>query len=100
MKIFTLLLILLLSASTLFAQYQNVVIDDNGTPEEPSIMINPKNPDQLVAGSNIDNYYYSEDGGFTWTGGHLVSPGNGVWGDPCIIVDTADVFFRHYYVRR
>ena len=93
MKNKLLLLGFLLSVSSLFAQYQNIVIDNTGSPEEPSIMINPKNTNQLVAGSNIDNYYYSEDGGFTWTKGTLVSPGNGVWGDPCIIVDTAGSFY-------
>ncbi len=93
MKNFVLLLSFLFFFSALFAQYQNIVIDNSGSPEEPSIMINPKNPDQLIAGSNIDNYYYSEDGGLTWTAGHLVSPGNGVWGDPCIIVDTAGSFY-------
>lgn len=93
MKNRLLLLSFFLTASSLFAQYQNIVIDNTGSPEEPSIMINPKNTNQLVAGSNIDNYYYSEDGGFTWTKGTLVSPGNGVWGDPCIIVDTAESFY-------
>ena len=93
MKILTLLLTLLLPVSSLFAQYQNIVIDALGSPEEPSIMMNPKNPQQLVAGSNINNYYYSEDGGFSWVKGNLVSPVNGVWGDPCIIVDTAGSFY-------
>ena len=85
--------VIIFSVSALFAQYENIVIDAIGTPEEPSIMMNPNNPNQLVAGSNIDNYYYSEDAGYTWTKGNLVSPGNGVWGDPCIIVDTAGTFY-------
>lgn len=93
MKILTPLFGFLLFASTLFAQYQNIVIDASGSPEEPSIMINPKNPNQLVAGSNISNYYYSEDGGLSWSAGNLVSPNYGVWGDPCIIVDTAESFY-------
>ena len=93
MKTIYLLIISIFMITTVFGQYQNIVIDDEGSPEEPSIMMNPNNPDQLVAGSNIDNYYYSEDGGYTWTKGNLVSPGNGVWGDPCIIVDTAGTFY-------
>ena len=88
-----LLIIFLFSVSTLFAQYENIIIDNEGTPEEPSIMINPHNTDHLVAGSNINNYYFSEDGGMNWTKGYLSSPEYGVWGDPCIIVDTADSFY-------
>jgi len=93
MKKACLVFVVLLSFSNLFAQYENIIIDNEGTPEEPSIMINPNNPDQLVAGSNINNYYYSEDGGYNWTKGQLTSPEYGVWGDPCIIVDTAGSFY-------
>jgi len=74
------------------AQYQNILISDQGNPEEPSIMINPKNTNEIMAGANNDNYYYSEDGGQTWTDGVLSST-YGVWGDPCIIVDTSGAFY-------
>ncbi len=93
MKKFYPLIIVLLLTFPLMAQYQNITIDDTGSPEEPSIMVNPHNTNQLVAGSNISNYYYSEDGGFTWTKGILNCPEYGVWGDPCIIVDTAGSFY-------
>ena len=52
------------------AQHTNILIDDEGSwmqPEEPSIIINPKNTDHMVGGSNINNYYYSTDGGYTWS---------------------------------
>ncbi len=55
-------------------------------------MISPKNPDIMVAGANIDIVYYSDDGGLTWQEDHLDSP-YGVWGDPCIIADTAGDFY-------
>ena len=93
MKKIFLLFAILFSISTLFAQYENIIIDNEGIPKEPSIMINPNNPDQLVAGSNVNNYYYSEDGGYNWTKGQLTSPEYGVGGDPCIIVDTAGSFY-------
>ena len=80
----------------LFGQYENVLISTSQSPNEPSIIMNPKNPDQLVAGSNLRSYYYSVDGGYNWTRGDLISPEYGVWGDPCIIVDTAgDFYFFH-----
>jgi len=81
---------------TAFSQYQNVLIGTNSSPNEPSIAINPKNTNELVAGSNLQSYYYSIDGGLNWTRGDLVSQQYGVWGDPCIIVDTAgDFYFLH-----
>jgi hypothetical protein len=61
-------MILLLNIS-LSAQYSNVQI--GGTlnaysPNEPSVAINPLNPDEIVVGANIDNSYFSVDGGITW----------------------------------
>lgn len=93
MKRLTLSLLLLLFLGATFAQYQNVMISDEQYPEEPSIMMNPKNPSQLVAGANLKSYYISEDGGHNWTRGDLVSQEYGVWGDPVIIVDTAGDFY-------
>jgi hypothetical protein len=83
------------TAASLFAQHTNIMIGNNGEPEEPSIMINPKNPSQMVAGANIDLFYFSNDSGYTWTEGTLNST-FGVWGDPVIIVDTTgDFYFFH-----
>jgi hypothetical protein len=80
-----------------FSQYQNVMISESGASvSEPSICINPQNTNQLVAGSNLNKYYISEDGGYSWTQNTLTSPQYGVWGDPCIVVDTAgDFYFLH-----
>ncbi|MEI6901280.1 MAG: sialidase family protein, partial [Bacteroidota bacterium] len=85
-------LLFLLNSVFVSAQYQNILIGNNFAPNEPSIMINPKNPNQVVAGANIDNYYYSNDGGWTWLQGTL-SSSYGVWGDPVIGVDTAGSFY-------
>lgn len=76
------------------SQYQNIQISITGTSvSEPSICINPRNTDQIIAGSNLNKYYISEDGGYNWTMNSLSSPQYGVWGDPCIIVDTAGSFY-------
>jgi hypothetical protein len=75
-----------------FAQFNNILIHDVGNPKETSIAINPKNTSQVVAGANLDNYYYSNDGGLSWTLGKLASP-YGVWGDPCLVADTSGNFY-------
>ncbi len=62
--------IFFLSTSVL-SQYPNILIDNTGSPEEVTIAINPLNPDILAAGSNIDNFYRSTNGGLTWTESHL-----------------------------
>lgn len=74
------------------AQFPNIVIGTSNSPNEPSIMINPKNPQQMVVGANINTYYYSGDAGTTWSEGQLSST-YGVWGDPVIITDTLGHFY-------
>lgn len=91
-KIFILLLMLGLT-SALFSQYTNVTISTTNSPNEPSICINPKNLNQVVAGANTSSAYYSTNSGLSWTRFGLTNSSWGVWGDPCIIVDTIGAFY-------
>ena len=75
-----------------FAQYPNVLIANTNSPNEPSICINPKNTNQIVAGSNLNLYYYSTNAGLNWTKATLTSTYS-VWGDPSLTVDTAGNFY-------
>lgn len=95
--LFTACLSLLVPGSPALAQYPNVQVSDPGStdPEEVTISINPTNPLNLAAGANIDYYYYSIDGGWTWTEGQLTSS-LGVWGDPSVVFDPdGDLYFGH-----
>lgn len=92
-------LLVLLLVSSFGSQAQNVLIGEDNVLRgmgycEPSISINPKNPDNIVAGAVLDAVFYSEDGGKTWIGDTLVSS-FGVWGDPVLVSDTAG---HHYYL--
>lgn len=90
------ILLLLFYTTYSFGQHQNVRIDNPdvvSSPNEPSIMINPYNTNQIMAGSNLNYYYTSNDGGYTWESYELYSAENGVWGDPCIVTDTAGSFY-------
>ena len=72
-----------------------VSLPGNLRPEEVSICINPVNPDNLAAGSNLNFYYYSTDGGWTWTEGRMTST-LGVWGDPSLVFDArGNLYFGH-----
>lgn len=91
------LIVLLLAGFSI--QAQSVLIADGSLLRsrgycEPSISINPKNPDNIVAGAVLNGVFYSEDGGQSWHADTLVSS-FGVWGDPVLISDTAG---HHYYL--
>ena len=84
---------LLLTSNVAQAQHTNILISDQYNTNEPSIVINHKNPDHIVAGANLDNFYYSTDGGYNWQE-YKVTSQWGVWGDPCFAVDSAG---KYYY---
>jgi hypothetical protein len=63
-------------------------------PEEPTICINPTNVKNIIAGANIDYYYYTFDGGLTWGEGRL--PGPVVYGDPVVYFDKyGTAYYTH-----
>lgn len=93
-KLLMLLFVLLQAAG--FAQHPNILLGTLREPNEPSVYINPRNTDHIIVGANIYNYYLSSDGGYSWSDGRLFSPTLGVWGDPCVIVDTlGNYYFFH-----
>lgn len=94
------LLIAILLSTSLFGLAQNpeVIINTNASsvyPNEPSVCINRKNPDVIVAGANIDNHYVSLDGGKTWET-KQIKTSYGVWGDPVLHSDeNGNIYFVH-----
>lgn len=64
-------------------------------PCEPSICINPANPQNIVAGSILNRTHISNDGGKTWTSDWLQSS-LGVYGDPVVrIGPKGTVYYSH-----
>ncbi|PKP23148.1 MAG: glycosyl hydrolase [Bacteroidetes bacterium HGW-Bacteroidetes-21] len=99
MKIVIFALLLALGLG-LKAQHTNILISDvpspeipYDSPEEPSIAINPANPDHMIAGANLNHIYVTFNGGVTWSQSFLSSASHGVWGDPCLAFDN----FGHVY---
>lgn len=61
---------------------------------EPSIAINPNNTNELIAGTVMNDYYFSTDGGRSWTS-EIIESKFGVGGDPVLHIDEKG---RYYYV--
>ncbi|UKN02869.1 exo-alpha-sialidase [Paracrocinitomix mangrovi] len=82
-----------------FAQFENIMLPKPRGAKypysqvEPSICINPKNTNEVIAGTVMNDYYYSTDGGKTWKSKSIGSK-YGVNGDPCMVIDTLE---RYYY---
>jgi hypothetical protein len=91
-----LFLALIFTYSMAFSQWTNVMIDNSGGPNETCIAINPKNTNYLIAGANINFYYYSSNSGTTWSKGTMSSSLYGVWGDMCMIWDTNNVCYAFH----
>lgn len=89
------LFIFILCCTIAEAQHSNIMISNQYDPEEVSICIDPLNTNHLVAGANLDSYYYSTNSGSNWTRGTL-SSSYGVWGDPVIACDVnGNFYFLH-----
>ena len=71
--------------------FTNVEINTFGSPNETSIAISPLDTNVMVAATNLDFIYNSSDGGRTWQV-QEVSSTYGVYGDPCMVADTAGNF--------
>ena len=95
---FKLILIgLLFFASFSFGQFPNIQVNSDTLTfcNEPSIAINPNNPDNIVIGTNNTYFFASFDGGNKWTEGKMFST-MGVWGDPSLAFDlNGNLFFGH-----
>lgn len=77
---------------------KNIKIDSGRMglgPCEPSICINPSNPNNIVAGSILNRIHVSNDGGMTWQNDWL-SSSLGVYGDPVVrIGPKGNVYYSH-----
>jgi Secretion system C-terminal sorting domain len=82
-----------LQTIVLRAQHTNIVVDNSGSADEPSICLDPKNPARMVAGTNISNIYYSSDSGRTWVK-KIQQSSYGVYGDPVIACDNEGAFYH------
>ncbi len=64
-------------------------------PCEPSICIDPTNPNNIVAASVLDYIHTSTDGGHTWSTKKQTST-HGIWGDPVVVADKkGDFYYFH-----
>ncbi len=79
----------------ILAQHTNVVIGTSigyGLPSEPSVAMNPSNPQEIMIGAMPYFYFKSQNGGATWEEGILESQW-GVQADPCLLADPSGGFY-------
>lgn len=98
MKYFVLSLILFAQLVQLNAQVKNVILPRPKlatypySQVEPSIFIHPKDTSKMVAGSVMNDYYYSKNGGNSWKA-KSISSKFGVNGDPCLLIDNKGFYY-------
>ncbi|MBK5278880.1 MAG: exo-alpha-sialidase [Bacteroidia bacterium] len=93
------IIFLCLCSFTVSAQFKNIMLaeqkDGVYPPLEPSIAINKKDPNNIVAGIVLDRAIYTKDGGISWQESILTSP-YGVFGDPAVISNAkGEIYFFH-----
>ena len=82
------------------AQFKNTKlaearVGDKFQPCEPSVAINLKNTNNIVAAVVLDRIIYTHDAGVTWKEKTVTSP-FGVYGDPALISDTkGNIYYFH-----
>jgi hypothetical protein len=76
------------------AQIKNIKLDEAGS-IQPAIVINKKNPLNIVAATAPDNLYYTVDGGTTWQSMKAKSS-LGVYGDPSLASDDKGNIFSFH----
>lgn len=90
------LVVCLFCAGPLKSQYKNILLDEQAAAGasvgEPTIAVNPRYPNNIVAGSIPDNVYYTRDAGKTWQKSRLSSPW-GVQGDVTLIADPKGNYY-------
>ena len=62
-----------------------------------ALAIDVTNESIVFAGSVNGGLYRSADGGLTWTN-NLITSTYGIWGDPCLVVDTTGDFYYFHRV--
>ena len=94
-----LIIIVTVAHFSLTAQFQNIKIPIPKkatyyySQVEPSIYINPNNTNEVIAGSVLNDYYFSVDGGINWTSKSIKSKKSGVHGDPCMLIDDEGNYY-------
>jgi hypothetical protein len=65
------------------------------SPVEPSIVVNKRHPNNIIAGVVLDRAIYTQDGGMSWQETQLQSP-LGVFGDPALVSDSkGNIYYFH-----
>ena len=94
MRVFFNVFLLFFLALQTQAQFKNILLDpgDNRKPHDPSIAVNPDDPQNIVAISALNNVYYSSNSGSSWERSEIKSP-FGIGGHPVLLADFKGNFY-------
>lgn len=94
MRVFFNVLLLFLLALQTQAQFKNILLDpgDSRKPYDPSIAVNPDDPENIVAISALNNVYYSSNSGASWERSEIKSS-FGIGGHPVLLADFKGNFY-------
>lgn len=87
-------LLLLLTPSFTFAQIINIKLGEAAS-TQPAIVINKKNPANIIAATGPDNIHYTVDGGAMWLPVKVTST-LGVSGEPVLVSDDKGTIFSFH----
>jgi len=94
MRIFFFTLLTLLAVVAV-AQIDITVLDRAAIRDElvePSVAVNPKDPEQIVIGATPDKVFYTDNGGESWSSS-VIKSSIGVAGNPVVLADRKGKFY-------
>ena len=93
-----LILVLIFFPLALAAQFKNIVLtteSDGYLPMNPSVVINPDNPKNIVVGISPDRALYSLNGGLVWKE-KILKSAFGIYGQPALAGDNkGNIYYFH-----
>jgi hypothetical protein len=95
------LLVFLFFSSTSFAQFKNIKLDDPSSTDPksgPSVTINRKNPNNIIAATTSNNIYYTLDGGGSWQTVKMTSSESTLGNAALISDDKGNIYSFHVAV--
>lgn len=88
-------LVICLLPGTALAQYKNIALDGSNTENNPSVVVNRKNPGNIVVATGSGGLFRSQDGGNSWKKGGFSAEASNHGGNILIAERKGDLYNFH-----